>query len=178
MAESLYESDPRYAPCSSVINGELCVWGGKAVATTSLQVYHLYLESWRQLDTPGPGPSLPGLYYGASAHSENYLYVYGGVKGDQSYSGCLHRLDTKTSSWTQLVAHSADAPIKKGGCGMIIYENSVIVVEGFGIRNGPIQPGSEWRKFRDKDDEEDPSTEGWTNEMHKYDLREGKGENN
>ena len=177
MAESLYEPDPRYSPYSSVINGELCVWGGKTVATTSLQVYHLSLESWRQLDTHGPSP--PGLCHGASSHSESYLYVYGGYKSDLvSYSGCLHRLDTKTSSWTQLAAHSANAPMKKAGCGIIVYDNSVILVGGFGVRNGPIQPGSDWRKWRDEDDEEDPSTKGWTNEMHKYDLREGKGENN
>ena len=177
MAESLYEPDPRYIPYSSVINGELCMWGGKTVATTSLQVYHLYLESWRQLHTRGPPP--PGLYSGASAHSENYLYAYGGVKDDNvSNGGCLHRLDTKTSSWTQLAAHSANAPMKKMGSAMIMYENSVIVVGGSGIRNGPIQPGSQWTKLIDKDDEEDPSTEGSTNEMHKYDLREGKGENN
>ena len=171
MAESLYEPDPRYRPHSSVINEELCVWGGKTVATTSLQVYHPCLESWRQLDTRGPPP--PGLFGGASAHSENYLYVYGGAK-DGSYSGCLHRLDTKTSSWTQLAAHSANAPMKKKGSVMIMYENSVIVVGGFGIRNGPIQPGSRWMKWRDND-EEDPTTPGWTNEVHKYDLREGKG---
>ena len=176
MAESLYEPDPRYRPYSSVISGELCVWGGKVVAATSLQIYHLILESWRQLDTHGPSP--PGLYSGASAHSENYLYAYGGVKDKNLCSGCLHRLDTKTSSWTQLAAHSANAPMKKAECGMIMYENSVIIIGGFGVRNGPIQPGSDWMKGRGKDDEEDPSTEGWTNEMHKYDLREGKGENN
>ena len=176
MAESLYEPDPRYGPCSAVIHGELCVWGGKMVATTSLQVYHPCLESWRQLHTQGPPP--PRVYLGASANSENYLYVYGGVKDDNvSYSGCLHRLDTKTSSWTQLSAHSANAPMKKKGSAMILYENSVIVVGGFGIRNGPIQPGSEWEKWRDKDDDEDPNTKGWTNEMHKYDLREGEGVN-
>ena len=176
MAESLYEPDPRCGPSSAVINEELCVWGGKTVATTSLQVYHPCLESWRQLDTRGPPP--PGLYLGASAYSENYLYIYGGSKDDGSYSGCLHRLDTKTYSWIQLSAHSANAPIKKRGGGMTMYDYSVIVVGGFGIRNGPTHPGSEWRKWRDKDDEEDPNTEGWTNEMHKYDLREGKGENN
>ena len=177
MAESLYEPDPRYCPYSSVINGELCVWGGKAVATTSLQVYHLSLESWRQLDTHGP--SSPGLYAGSSSHSESYLYVYGGYKSDVvSYSGCLHRLDTKTSSWTQLAAHSANAPMKKVGCGIIVYDNSVILVGGLGVRNGPIQPGSQWMKLRDEEDEEDPSTNGSTNEMHKYDLRKGKGENN
>ena len=176
MAESLYEPDPRYGPCSAVINGELCLWGGKMVATTSLQVYHPCLESWRQLNTQGPPP--PGLCLGAFAHSENYLYVYGGVKDDHvSFSGCLHRLDTKTSSWTQLAAHSANAPMKKKGSDMIIYENSVILVGGWGIRNGPIQPGSEWEKWSDEDDDEDPKTEGWTNEMHKYDLREGEGVN-
>ena len=169
MAQSLYEPDPRYCPFSAVIHGELCVWGGKSVVTTSLQVYHPCLESWRQLHTQGPPP--PGLYGGASAHSENYLYVYGGVRHDGLYSGCLHRLDTKTSSWTQLAAHSANAPMKKMGCGMIIYENSVIIFGGWGIQNGPIQPGSEWRKRRDRDNE------GWTNEMHKYDQCEGEGVN-
>ena len=144
------------------------------VATTSLQVYHPCLESWRQLDTRGPPP--PGLCAGASAHSEHYLYVYGGIKRNGSYSGCLHRIDTKISSWTELAAHSANAPMKKSACGMIVCENSVIVVGGFGLRNGPIQPGSEWEKLRG--DDEDPSIVGWTNEMHKYDLREGKGENN
>ena len=170
MAQSLYEPDPRYGPCSAVIDGELCVWGGKMVATTSLQVYHPCLESWRQLHTQSPPPS--GLYLCASAHSENY-YVYGGVEGDGSDGGCLHRLDTKTSSWALLAAHSADAPMKKTACGMIMYKNSVIIIGGWGIRNGPIQPGSEWMKLN-KDDEQDPNTKGRTNEMHKYDLREGE----
>ena len=150
------------------------MWGGKLVATsTSLQVYHPYLESWRQLCTQGPQP--PGLRLSASAHSENYLYVYGGYKGDSSLSGCLHRLDTKTSSWTLLATHSANAPMKKVGSGMIVYKNSVIIIGGWGIRNGPIQPGSEWKKRKDKDDDEDLNTMGVTNEMHKYDLREGEG---
>ena len=165
MAASRYEPDPRYSPCSSVINGELFMWGGRMVATTSLQVYHPYLESWRQLGTQGPPP--PGLQLSASAYSANYLYAYGGYKLDGSLSGCLHRLDTKTSSWTLLATHSANAPMKKVGSGMIVYNNSVIIIGGSGIRNGPIQPGSEWEKCKD-------NTWGYTNEMHKYDLREGE----
>ena len=173
MAENLYEPDPRYYPYSAVVNGELCVWGGKMAATTSLQVYHPCLESWRQLHTHGPQP--PGLGMGASALSEHYLYVYGGVQvGGHSYSGCLHKLDTKTLSWTQLAAHSAEAPMKTIGCRMVVYENAVLIIGGCGIRNGPIQPGSEWMKARDKDDNEDPNTKGWTNEMHKYDLKQGE----
>ena len=174
MDESLYGPDPRFYPYSGVIHEELCVWGGKVEATTSLQVYHPCLESWRQLRTHGPPP--PGQYDGASAHSGHYLYVYGGVKADGSNSGYLHRLDTKAAFWTQLAAHSSDGPMKKIACRMIVYKNSIILVGGVGIRNGHIQPGSEWRKFRDKDSDED-NTEGYTNEMHKYDLREGEGVN-
>ena len=174
MAASRYEPDPRYSPCSSVINGELFMWGGKMVATTSLHVYHPYLESWRQLGTQGPPP--PGLELSASAHSENYLYIYGGYKRD-GLSGCLHRLDTKTSSWTLLATHSAaNAPIKKVGSCMIVYKNSVIIIGGAGIRSGPIQPGSEWENWKDKkDDDAVLNAMGMTNEMHKYDLREGEG---
>ena len=172
MAASRYEPDPRYSPCSFVINEELCLWGGRD--TSSLQVYHPYLESWRQLGTQGPPP--PGQQLSASAHSENYLYVYGGYKGDGSLSGCLHRLDTKTSSWTLLATHSAaNAPIKKVGSSMIVYKNSVILIGGAGIRNGPIQPGSEWEKWQDNKNDGDLKTMGNTNEMHKYDPREGEG---
>ena len=176
MAQSLYEPEPGYRSCSAVINGELCVWGGKMVAVTSLQVYHPYLESWRQLYTQGP--PLPGLYGGASAHSEKYLYVYGGIKDDHVlYTGCLHKLDIKTSTWILLTEHSTNAPMKKVACQMIVYENSVIIIGGYGIRNGPIQPGSKWRKGSDTDDDDNPNTKGWTNEMHKYDLSEGEGVN-
>ena len=173
MAASLYAPDPRYSPCSSVINEELCMWGGrKNVATTSLQVYHPYLESWRQHGTQGPPP--PGLTLSASAHSENHLYVYGGYKlANSSLSGCLNRLDTKTSSWTLLATHSAaNAPMKKVGSGMIVYKNLVIIIGGAGIRNGPMQPGSEWEKWND---DKVLNAMGMSNEMHKYDLREGEG---
>ena len=171
MAESRYEPDPRKLSYFAAIDGELCVWGGKEKATTSVQVYDSCLEVWKEVHTHGPTP--PGLRGGASAHSEHYLFVYGGVKDGGSYSGCLHRLDTKTSSWTQLVAHSADAPMKKTGCAIIVYENSVIIIGGLGARNGPIQPGSEWA-CAGEDEYEDPNTLGLTNEMHKYDLREGE----
>ena len=170
MAESQYEPDPRIYSYSAAIDGELYVWGGE-VATTSVQVYDFCLEVWKEVLTHGSPP--PGLGMGASAHSKHYLYVYGGVNDDDLYSGCLHRLDTKISSWTLLAAHSADAPMKKLGCAMIVYENSVIIIGGIGIRNGPIQPGSEW-VCNDEDDNKDPNNKGCTNEMHKYDLREGE----
>ena len=170
MAESRYEPDPRSYFWSAAIDRELHVWRGNK-ATTSLQVYDSCLEVWKEVLTHGSPP--PAVFQGASAHSQHYLYVYGGQKDDGSYSGCLHRLDTKTSFWTQLAAHSAAAPMKKLECGMTVYENSVILIGGYGVLTGPIHPGSKWVCV-DEDDNEDPNTRGWTKEMHKYDLREGE----
>lgn len=117
----------------------------------------------------------PGLYMGASAQSKHFFYVYGGfMQGNVLLSGCLHQLDTKRCSWTQLAAHSADGPMKKHESGMVVYENAIIVIGGFAKRNGPIQPGSEWRKQNIKDVDDDPNGEGTTNEMHKFDLTESK----
>ena len=103
MAEPLYEPDPRFCSYSAAIDGELHVWGGKRKATTSVQVYDSCLEVWKEAPTHGPLP--PGLWLGASAHAGHYLFAYGGMKVDDSWSGCLHRLNTNTSSWTQLAAH-------------------------------------------------------------------------
>ena len=129
-----------------------------------MQIFYSCLEVWKEVPTHGSPP--PGLAAGASAHSGHYFYIYGGVKEDYSLSGCLHRLDSITFSWTQLAAHSANAPMKKFGCGMIVYENSVVVIGGHGIKAGPIQPGSEWIRGG--------NAQGITNEMHKYELSEGK----
>ena len=161
---SQFEPDPRRYPYSVLIDGELYVYGGKDEVTDLLQIFDSCLEVWKEVPTHGSPP--PGLAAGASAHSGHYFYVYGGVKEDYSLSGCLHRLDSMTSSWTRLAAYSANAPMKKFGCGMVVYENSVVVIGGRGIKAGPIQPGSEWIRGG--------NAQGITNEMHKYELSEGK----
>ena len=162
---------PRYDPCTAVINGELYMWGGKMVVSTSQQVYHPYLESWRQLTLRAPhypdSMAVPLLTQKNTSMSMVELrMIY--------HSGCLHKLDIKTSTWILLAAHSANAPMKKVASGMIVYDNSVIIIGGYGIRNGPIQPGSKWIC---KDDDGKPNTKGSTNEIHKYDLSEGEGVN-
>ncbi len=166
------EPSPRYCPYSAVVNGELCLWGAKLDAVMVLQVYHPYLESWRELNTYGGFPT--GLYYGASAGSEQCLHVYGGFEDADTFSGSLHMLNISSSLWIRLPAGSVDVPMKKAGCRMVIYKEYVIVMGGFGIRNGPIQNSSEWMKVVAKDNDRDPNTVGWTNEMHKYDLKEGE----
>ena len=171
-----YEPDPRYAPFFATFGEEVHVWGGKLKAASScLQVYHSCVESWRLLHTPGPAP--PGLYAGASARWDRYLYVYGGVQANQSCCGCLHRLDTTNFAWSQLTPKCTDLPMKKWACKMVVYQNFLVLVGGRGLRNRTGRAalaGSDWTKARHADDERDPRTEGYTNEMHKFNLKEGE----
>ena len=142
------------------------MWGGRKRDTIFADVFNFHSELWKTITTQGAQP--PGLASAASAGSEHYLYSYGGRTEDKSLSGCLHRLDTKTSTWSQLAPHSADSPMKKYLSGMIVYKNWVIVIGGMGKPQGPLQPGSKWIKRNDD------SGEGVTNEMHKFDLSKGR----
>ncbi len=167
-----YEPDPRYAPYSAVIEEQLYVWGGKLKPSPFLQFFHFGLEAWRLLRIPGPYP--PGLYGGASAWWNQCLYVYGGVQANQSTCGYLYKLDTKNFRWCQLTPQCTDLPMKKWASKMIAYEHFLVLVGGRGIRNRSVQRGSEWIKARHGDDEKDLSTEVYTNEVHKFNLKEGR----
>ena len=166
MAQATFEPKPTSFASSAVILGQLYQRGGRKGDTLSADVFNFHSELWKTAITQGAQP--PGLGSAASAGSEHYLYTYGGLAEDNSLTGCLHRLDTKTSTWSQLAPHSADSPMKKYSSKMIVYKNWVIVIGGKGIPQGPLQPGSEWIKFNDD------SGEGRTNEMHKFDLSKGR----
>ena len=166
MAQATFEPKPTSCASSAVILGQLHQWGGRKDDTITADVFNFHSELWKTITTQGAQP--PGLYFAASASSEHYLYTYGGRAENKSLSGCLHRLDTKTSTWSQLAPHSADSPMKKRVSGMIVYKNWVIVIGGTGIPQGPLQPGSEWIQC------DGGSGEGVTNEMHKFDLSKGR----
>ena len=155
-----FEPKPRFGRSSSVILGQLHRWR----LNISADVFSFDSELWETIATQGAPP--PGQVFAASAGSEYYLYTYGGLA--EEITGCLHRLDTKTSTWSQLAPHSADSPMKKYWSGMIVYKNWVIVIGGIGIPHGPLQPGSKWSTL------DDDSEEGFTNEIHKFDLSKGR----
>ena len=161
-----FEPKLRVVPSSAVVLGQLHQWGGRGDDDISADVFSFHSELWKTITTQGAQP--PGLHSAASAGSEHYLYTYGGRAEDNSLSGCLHRLDTKTCTWSQLAPHSADSPMKKCMSWMIVYKNWVIVIGGIGTPRGPLQPGSEWIKLNDD------SGQGLTNEMHKFDIIKGR----
>ena len=169
MAE--YEPSPRLGPFFSLIDGQIYMWGGlgSIEAFLGLETFDCYIETWARKTTKGDPP--PWLYNGACAFSGHYIYTYGGRDAyggpGQSYYGSLHEFNARTSSWRELASHSADSPIKKDGCGMIVWEEKLVLFGGYGIQSSPTQPGAVFIK-----DANYPG--GRSNEMHIFNLGESK----
>lgn len=60
------------------------------------------------------------------------------------------------------------SPTKKFGCKMVVTnDNRLVLFGGYGIPSGPTQPGAEFIL--------NTNGNGWTNELHSFDLWEGEG---
>ena len=134
------------------------MWGGKTKnfeknLRFTLHRFNPVQESWTEQQCNGAPPS--GLYYGACTSSGHYLYIYGGINGEDRQCS-LHLLNLKSVTWKQL---SSVGPSKKVACEMVTYKNKLIVFGGYGVPSSFNQP-SQWDgKF--------------TNELHTFDLKEG-----
>ena len=172
MGAGFSEPSPRFGQFSAVVEGKLCVYGGrtndfrkeKSGLASSVHSFDGLLESWYRKDTGGV--PLPGLYHGACASDGHYVYVYGGSNGS-ARQGFLHQLDTRTWTWKQL---SSSGPMRKTGCKMVAYGSNLVLFGGRGIPSGPTQPGAEFVKKSNYTD-----GRGWTNELHTFDLIKGEG---
>ena len=147
------------------------MWGGctedylrKKNSFVELEIFDCYFETWTRKITKGDSP--PWLYCGTCASSGHNIYTYGGYDGESRH-GSLYEFNTKTRSWRKLAPHSAGSPMKKDGCGMIVWGEKLILFGGSGIPSSPTQPGADFIKDAKYSD-------GWTNEMHIFNLREGK----
>ena len=148
------------------------MWGGltedfstsKEKKIVSIESFDPYLETWTRKTTKGDPP--PWLYSGACTSSGYNIYMYGGYDG-QSYYGSLYEFNTRTSSWRELAPHSADSPMKKVYCGMVVWGEKCVLFGGCGIPSGPTQSGADFVRHT--------AGYGWTNEMHTFDLKKGEG---
>ncbi len=173
MADYRFCPNPRDSLCSEAVEGDIYIWRDDLLA--GIHVYDALLEWWKpEVHTNGALPS--GHRQGASTHFGKCIYIYSGVNNDHSdsSSGSLVKYDIEQNSWSLVAPHSEEAPMKKSGCGMVAYDNSLIVFGGIGVPNGPIQPGSEWFKIKTEKNEDPSSSKGITNEIHRFDLREGE----
>ena len=160
---------PKYGHFSAPVEGHLCVWGGRTKGSTKekdelVHTFNQLSESWSSKQCQGPSPP-GGLCAGASAYSGHHLYLYGGTDRSRFHNS-LHHLDTRSWTWSHL---SSAGPMRKAGCRMVTYDETLLCFGGYGILSNSTQPGAEFiedSKFTDGI--------GWTNEVHAYDLRSGE----
>ena len=165
MGSSLSEPSPRWGHHSVAVGGQLHVCGGhtkdfsKELAV-SVHSFTQAMETWQTRATTGKNPH--GLYSGACTSSGHLLLLYGGY--DKScYHDSLYQLDTDSLEWSQLPS----GPMRKSGCGMVSYEDKLILFGGYGTPSGPIQTGAvfiENSKLPGR---------GWTNELHMFEIQKG-----
>ena len=168
MASSLSEPSPRWGHHSAAVGGQLYVWGGrtkdfskeKSELAVSVHSFNQCMETWQTRATTGKCP--PTVYRGSCTSSGHHLYLYGGSDG-HCYNDSLHQLDTDSLEWSQLPS----GPMKKIRCGMVSYEDKLILFGGYGTPSCPTQPGAEFVENRTT------NGRGWTNELHMFDLQKG-----
>ena len=159
---------PRKSSFVASATDRLYLWGG--VEDTEPNILHIYsinTETWMREFTKGPHPPA-GLHYGGCSLAGQHIYLYGGYYGSflsgLSRSGSLYQLNTDNWSWSEISNCSAGGPGRKIGCGMITYEDHLVVVGGnYSSNEEPDskQPGSRYKR-------------GYTNELHCYSLTTGK----
>ena len=162
------EPSPRWGHLSAPVEGKVYLYGGrtrdflkeKTELVSTMYTFDGYLKQWEEVRAEGPPP--PGLYRAACASAGHHLYVYGGYDGNQ-HSDCLHRLDTKTSTWTQLAAGSdLGGPMCKSNSGMVSHGEELVLFGGYGNIPRHIQPGAKFIK------REWGADAGFTNELHQF----------
>ena len=135
-----------------------------------VETFDPFLERWEQQPTTGVPPV--ALWGGActSLISMDSLYAFGGWDGISHYDS-LHQLRASTMEWRELEESiSQDAPMRKTGCEMVPFNDDTLVLfGGLGIPRDIVQPGSRFMKAEGFSD-----GRGWTNELHLFDVKEGK----
>ncbi len=171
---SNYEPSPRVFAAASASPEQLYVYGGYVISfdenkrqlRTVIQVYECSTESWKELPTSGTPP--PGIFGCATTYSGHVLNLFGGGDGT-SFHASLHQLDTRSMTWKQLSPQHDSGPMRKSDCQMIYCNDSIIVIGGYGIPSGELQSGSQFTESKHHHD-----GRGYTNEIHKYHISQGK----
>ena len=175
----LYQPSPRFSHCAAQIGEKAYLWGGyiqnfsvsgRKTLQSEIEIFDCFHETWSKKNVNGGAP--PGLCYSACTVVSETLYHFGGDDGHSPYN-TLHSLDTVTLDWRALHGHTqnpADQPMQKSGCGLVTYADtaSLILFAGYGIPNGPTQPGSRFVQSTNHSD-----ARGWNNEFHLFNLTNG-----
>lgn len=177
------EPPPGLGHFSAVVNGKVWMWGGHTSSPTEIlspiaNTVHIFdpeEEKWQSLMTDGKQPST--LYYGTCTSVGGSMYIYGGQEefsNSDIFTNSLYKLDldaTKTPNQTTWTHIDQDGPMKSAGCGMVSYENKLVLFGGYG--NSPNSSNSSDQYLKSY-----KSRDGctWANHLHIFDLEKGEGE--
>ena len=161
MASSSALPSARGSPFVASVGELVYLWGGHGDREPETVFVHRHdTETWRREVTRGPHPPA-GLRNGGCTISGQSLYLYGGYRGG-SYHGDLYELNIKNWSWKKVCDGGAGGPGKKIGCGMISYQDQLLIVGGIYDKTPRSrQAGASYK-------------DGRTNEVHSYNLTTGK----
>ena len=136
-------------------------------------MFDVFDGKWEQQQTYGYPPL--GVRGHACSAVQNDIYYFGGFCGhDWCRHNSLHCFNFVTNSWKEIVpqSHAKKSPMKKSRCGMFHFKNDdgnyLCVFGGTGSLNSANHPNATYIPWRDNPDW------GWTNEIHFFDLRNGK----
>ena len=164
--DAIVEPPPCFLPFFAEADGLHYCWRGTGSnkRSNSLSVYECCTETWTM--KPTTGPEHPGLWGGCSFIVGRYLYSFGGFDGFTYYND-MSKLDLDTLQWSK-VQTTGSQPIRKAGCGLVrVDERTLCCIGGYGT--GPTQPGLTFTRNTDYSD-----GRGWTNEIHLFDVQDGR----
>ena len=177
-----HEPMPRYRHASAPVGNKVLMCCGvtedfseqtKERLSTVVDIFDPQNELWEEKQTTGDLP-VPGVRGMASASFGDDFFMFGGVLMF-GYPGkwvkSLLRLDTKTYRWSELSGPrnpKANSPMAKSGASMVACGDYLAVFAGYGIPDGPTQPGSSFIVDAGYTD-----GRGATNEFHIFNLNQG-----
>ena len=187
MAEAdWYEPRSRFWHSAQLVGENVVVRGGcipgidnkkgRKEMLKNIEMFDIETRKWRLCKTKGDRH--PGLSAVACASHGKYLYAYGGLNGDV-LNGVLSELNLETSVWTQLSPKTSAGPMRKDASGIVHFGDGLLaVVCGYAYPNQPKRPngGSSdlGSTFIVRSGSPNIAGGGWTNEMHIFDIGNGK----
>ena len=156
---SQHEPQGRFWHCSAIVDGKQYTYGGYCGAAgfptpTEVNIFDPTTELWQQTPTSGEPP--PGVWGASCCVTGPQLFHFGGADS----SNTIHCLNTTDLSWSATTStHMQGAPMCKGGSGLLVYANNLVVSGGYGVL--PELPDPD--KYVPEPNREG---RGYTNEVH------------
>ena len=175
--QEVYEPAARFYHISFSLNNRVYVWGGRTVdfetgseadkikLRSCVEQFNPDLEVWRQFNTAGTPH--PGLSYAACVSDGENVFTYGGSSWMRP-EGVLSKLNLETLTWSQLSPETAGGPMRNASCGLIIVQDKLVLIGGYGIPTGPIQPQATFVR-----DTMVTDGRGLSNEIHEFNMSQG-----